>query len=75
VTTGARQRDALRRGNDAYEARFGHVFLICASGLDTDQLLRALSERLANPPELEFATATGEQRKIAALRLRGLLSA
>jgi 2-oxo-4-hydroxy-4-carboxy-5-ureidoimidazoline decarboxylase len=49
------------------------VFLICASGLGADQVLSALGTRLEHPPEAEFAVATGEQRKIAALRLREVI--
>ena len=39
-------RAALVAGNAAYEERFGHVFLICATGLTGAQMLAALSERL-----------------------------
>jgi 2-oxo-4-hydroxy-4-carboxy-5-ureidoimidazoline decarboxylase len=41
-------RAALAAGNVAYEDRFGHVFLICATGLSGDQMLAALKERLRN---------------------------
>jgi 2-oxo-4-hydroxy-4-carboxy-5-ureidoimidazoline decarboxylase len=60
----------LARLNSEYEARFGHVFLICASGLDASQMLAALRERIGNDAATEFELATAEQRKITALRLR-----
>jgi allantoicase len=64
---------ALADGNCEYERRFGHVFLISASGRGADELLAALRERLGNEPEAELRVAAGEQRKITRLRLRGLL--
>jgi 2-oxo-4-hydroxy-4-carboxy-5-ureidoimidazoline decarboxylase len=56
--------------NADYEQRFGHVFLICASGLSASDMLAALRERISNPAPTEFANAQREQRKITALRLR-----
>ena len=70
VTGGSRA--ALIAGNVAYEERFGHVFLICASGLTGDEMLAALRERLSNTPDAERAVATGELLKITMLRARKL---
>jgi allantoicase len=64
----------LEEGNRAYEARFGHVFLLCATGVEAPQMLAALRERLANDPEAELKVAAGEQEKITELRLRKLLT-
>jgi OHCU decarboxylase len=64
----------LQTGNDRYEARFGHVFLIRASGLDAGQMLAALRERLENPPAQEREIAAAQQREITRLRLRALLA-
>lgn len=61
---------ALLEGNRAYEDRFGRVFLICATGLTSDQVLAALRERLSNDDATEAATVAEELRKIALLRLR-----
>jgi 2-oxo-4-hydroxy-4-carboxy-5-ureidoimidazoline decarboxylase len=61
-------RAALAAGNLEYEARFGHVFLICASGLTGEQMLTALRDRLKNDPFTERSVATAELRKITALR-------
>jgi OHCU decarboxylase len=60
---------ALADANAAYEARFGRVFLICASGLHADEMLAALRERLDNEPDAEHAIAAEEQRKITHIRL------
>jgi allantoinase len=64
---------ALAAGNRAYEARFGHVFLLCATGRSAREMLAALESRIANGPARELAIAAEEQRKITALRLAKLL--
>lgn len=61
--------DAQRR----YEERFGHVFLICATGRSAEEILVACSARLAHAPEPELYIASGEERKIGRLRLEKLL--
>lgn len=65
--------DDLRTGNAAYEARFGHVFLIAAAGRDAEQILAELNRRLANTPQDELREAANEHRTITRLRLRRLL--
>jgi 2-oxo-4-hydroxy-4-carboxy-5-ureidoimidazoline decarboxylase len=62
-------RDALREGNLAYEQRFGHVFLIFATGLSAEQMLAALRVRLANSPDVERGIVREELAKIVRLRL------
>ncbi len=64
---------ALAEGNRAYEARFGHLFLVCASGRGAAELLAELRRRLGNDPGTELGAAASEQRKITRLRLEGLL--
>ena len=68
-------RAALQAGNAAYEERFGHVFLICATGLSGEQMLAALRQRLANDETSERLAATAELRKITVLRVRKALAA
>jgi 2-oxo-4-hydroxy-4-carboxy-5-ureidoimidazoline decarboxylase len=63
----------LHDGNLAYERRFGHVFLICASGLPAEQLLGALVARLGNDPGEEREIVRAELAKITHLRLTKLL--
>jgi 2-oxo-4-hydroxy-4-carboxy-5-ureidoimidazoline decarboxylase len=68
------ERTALARANEEYERRFGHRFIICATGLSADDMLAALRARLANDPPAELAVTSDELRKITALRLDKLLS-
>jgi 2-oxo-4-hydroxy-4-carboxy-5-ureidoimidazoline decarboxylase len=67
-------RQALADGNLAYERRFGHVFLICASGRSGQDMLDQLRARLSNDPEAERALVREELLKITRLRLTKLLS-
>jgi 2-oxo-4-hydroxy-4-carboxy-5-ureidoimidazoline decarboxylase len=67
-------RVALVDGNRAYEKRFGHVFLICATGLPADTMLAELRRRMQNDPAKELEIAAGEQEKITRLRLEKLVS-
>ena len=66
---------ALREGNAAYEDRFGHVFLICATGRGPDEILAELRRRMAHDPATELEVAATEIGKINALRLRQLAAA
>ena len=63
---------ALAADNAAYQERFGHIFIICASGLTAERMLAALRARLSNDPGTELRTAVEEQAKITALRLDAL---
>jgi 2-oxo-4-hydroxy-4-carboxy-5-ureidoimidazoline decarboxylase len=64
---------AIAAGNRAYEARFGHVYLVCAEGLDADQLLALLRQRLHNDPETERRVLRAELAKINRIRLGRLV--
>lgn len=59
----------LAAGNQAYEEKFGHVFLIRAAGRSAPQILQALQTRLRHDPDTERRTAAGQLREIAAGRL------
>ena len=65
---------ALREENGAYERRFGHVYLVCATGRGAAELLADLKTRLGNDPEKELRVAAGEQAKITRLRLEKLVT-
>jgi 2-oxo-4-hydroxy-4-carboxy-5-ureidoimidazoline decarboxylase len=69
--TGAAEevRRELAAANLAYERRFGHVFLICATGLSAETMLAALRSRLRNDPIAEREVVRGELVKIVRLRL------
>jgi 2-oxo-4-hydroxy-4-carboxy-5-ureidoimidazoline decarboxylase len=66
--------DALARGNRDYEARFGHIFIVCATGKGADEMLGLLRQRLGNDPEAEARIAAAEQAKITRIRLEKLLA-
>ncbi|HET6633420.1 MAG TPA: 2-oxo-4-hydroxy-4-carboxy-5-ureidoimidazoline decarboxylase [Streptomyces sp.] len=58
--------------NLEYQERFGHVFLICATGLTGEQMYDALTERLGNTPEAERENVRNELVKINRIRLTRL---
>jgi len=63
----------LRSGNAAYEARFGHVFLVRAAGRSSGEILAELERRLANDEAAERTETVTALRDIALLRLEGLV--
>ena len=75
ATSSSGTLEALAAGNRAYEARFGHVYLVCADGRSGEELLAVLHQRLANDPAAERATTRAELGKINRLRLHRLLGA
>jgi len=66
---------ALAEGNRAYEEKFGHVFLICATGKSATDMLIALRERMDNLPEAEIRVAAKEHAQITRIRLGKLVDA
>ncbi|MFD5129242.1 2-oxo-4-hydroxy-4-carboxy-5-ureidoimidazoline decarboxylase [Streptomyces olindensis] len=64
---------ALSAAHAAYEARFGHVFVICLDGVAPaevlDRILEAIRSRLTNDPEEERAVTADELRRLARGRL------
>jgi 2-oxo-4-hydroxy-4-carboxy-5-ureidoimidazoline decarboxylase len=65
--------NALVEGNAAYERKFGHIFIVYATGKTADEMLFLLNQRLPNDPEVELEIASEEQRKIMRLRLGNLI--
>ena len=65
---------ALVEGNREYEQRFGFIYIICATGKSSAELLEILQARLRNDSETELRNAAEEQRKITRLRLEKLLN-
>ncbi|MEY9930454.1 2-oxo-4-hydroxy-4-carboxy-5-ureidoimidazoline decarboxylase [Catenulispora sp. GP43] len=63
---------ALARANVEYERRFGHVFLICASGRPAEQILADARRRLGNDAAAEQQEVRTELAGIALLRLERL---
>ena len=73
-TAGEDAIETLARLNRAYEEKFGFIFIVCATGKSTDEILALLEERLRNDAAAELRTAAAEQAKITELRLRKLLA-
>ena len=67
-------RAALAEGNRAYAARFGHIYIVCATGKTADEMLSILRSRLDNDAATELRVAAEEQRKITRIRLEKLLA-
>jgi allantoicase len=72
-TATAELRAELRAVNEAYEQKFGRIYLVCATGKHAEELLQIAKTRLANDPREELENAKTEQRAIADIRLRKLL--
>lgn len=65
---------ALAAGNDAYEQKFGYIFIVYATGKSAGEMLDLLRTRLENDPDTEIHIAMGEQDKITRIRLEKLLT-
>ncbi|WHQ74809.1 2-oxo-4-hydroxy-4-carboxy-5-ureidoimidazoline decarboxylase [Pantoea sp. Lij88] len=63
-------QQAMQKGNEAYEARFGRVFLIRAKGRSGEQMLAELQRRLQNDDIAEQQEALDQLREITLLRLK-----
>lgn len=74
VGSDAQKAAALADANAAYEKRFGHVFLICATGRGPDDILAGLHRRMSNDPGTERDVAAAEIGKITAMRLAKLVT-
>ena len=66
--------DSLASLNRAYEEKFGFIFIICATGKTSGEMLSALRERLDHDAADELPIAAAEQSKITVLRLKKLLT-
>ncbi|MEU9762975.1 2-oxo-4-hydroxy-4-carboxy-5-ureidoimidazoline decarboxylase [Streptomyces sp. NPDC047985] len=60
--------------NLAYRERFGHVFLICATGATGEQMRDAVKSRIGNSPEEERGHVRIELGKINRIRLTRLVA-
>ena len=65
--------ERLAKGNADYEERFGHIFIVCATGKTAAEMLALLEARMDNDPEHELQVAAGEQNRITRIRLKKLL--
>lgn len=65
----------LAQGNQAYEAKFGRIFIVCATGKKSQEILATLNQRLHNTAEAELHEAAEQQRQITHIRLQKWLAA
>lgn len=65
--------DALAKGNADFESKFGHIFIVCATGKSAAEMLDLLKSRLGNGAQDELLVAAGEQHKITKIRLEKLI--
>jgi len=63
-------RAALALGNAAYEAKFGRIFIVCATGKSAAEMLVILKKRMENDAATEIREAAEQQRLITQIRLR-----
>ena len=70
----SQMKDELERLNREYEDRFGFIFIVCASGKSSEEMLSILNSRTDNDRDTELRIAAEEQRKITRLRLEKLLN-
>ena len=64
---------SLAQLNTEYEEKFGYIFIVCATGKSSEEMLAILRHRLKSNPDDELRNAAAEQAKITTLRLRKLL--
>ena len=72
-TDDERLADDLRAANLAYEQRFGHVFLICATGRSAGDVLSAARSRVTHDEDRERQVVRAELGRIVDLRLGKLV--
>jgi len=69
----AQTLQALADLNKEYEDKFGYIFIVCATGKSSEEMLAILRSRLENNPDEELRIALAEQAKITELRLKKLV--
>jgi OHCU decarboxylase len=74
-SAGSDVRERLAAANREYEAHFGYIFIVCATGKSAEEMLALLERRMRHSPVDELAVAAEEQGKITRLRLEKLLVA
>lgn len=74
VSSGAPETlQALADLNRKYEEKFGYIYIVCAAGRSSEEMLAILRARLENPAGQELRNAAAEQAKITQLRLKKLI--
>jgi 2-oxo-4-hydroxy-4-carboxy-5-ureidoimidazoline decarboxylase len=60
---------ALEEANRRYEQKFGRIFIVCATGKTSTEMLAILEARMKNDAATELREAAEQQRQITQLRL------
>jgi 2-oxo-4-hydroxy-4-carboxy-5-ureidoimidazoline decarboxylase len=60
----------LRQANEAYERRFGRIYIVCATGKSAEEMLAILYRRMENDQAAELREAAEQQRQITQRRLK-----
>jgi 2-oxo-4-hydroxy-4-carboxy-5-ureidoimidazoline decarboxylase len=66
---------ALAEGNRSYEEKFGRIFIVCALGKSSAEILALLNTRMSHDAAAEMLEAAEQQRQITQIRLRRWLGA
>lgn len=66
-------REELADLNKTYERKFGYIYIVCASGKSSEEMLAILKGRIDNAPSEELRIAAAEQAQITKLRLQKLV--
>jgi OHCU decarboxylase len=66
--------NSLAELNRQYETKFGYIFIVCATGKSSEEMLAILQDRMENDTARELHIAAAEQAKITELRLKKLLA-
>lgn len=64
----------LHQLNMDYEARYGFIFIVCASGKSAEEMLAILKARIDNGRSIELQNGAAAQGDINALRLKKLFA-
>jgi 2-oxo-4-hydroxy-4-carboxy-5-ureidoimidazoline decarboxylase len=74
VTADDALKQALKEANQRYEERFGRIFIVCATGKSSAEILTLLEARMQNDEPTELREAAEQQRQITQLRLNKWLN-
>jgi 2-oxo-4-hydroxy-4-carboxy-5-ureidoimidazoline decarboxylase len=63
-------KSALNEANRRYEEKFHRIFIVCATGKSSAEILAILEDRMHNDDRAELHEAAEQQRQITHLRLK-----
>jgi 2-oxo-4-hydroxy-4-carboxy-5-ureidoimidazoline decarboxylase len=74
ATTTDTTKQTLAEANLRYEEKFHRIFLVCANGKSSAEIIAILESRMHNDPATELREAAEQQRQITQIRLRKWLA-